>query len=206
MHTKDGGMDKFILVDSGFSILVDESSMSLPVGSPLRHHTRMLPFMARELVSDMAASQSSWRRSAHRPVQHCIRHDFESLFWVSLWCAIAVVSPGMEDPAQKIKGLKFLATWEMPSLRSTADRKHAIITDGGDALKKVPLSPSFKHLREWFRAFRSCFFEALVAQFRWKERKDTAPPFESFETGHGNVTRDEIFEAFTRYDESESVV
>ncbi|KAI0085820.1 hypothetical protein BDY19DRAFT_394592 [Irpex rosettiformis] len=198
VHTKHGGMDKFILVDSGFSVSVDESGM--PLGSPSCCHTRMLPFMAQELVADMDASSRSWRHSVHKPAQHCVRHDFESLFWVSVWCAITVVSPDEEDPGQKINGLKYLATWEMPSLRCAANRKHAIIFGGNAELNRVPLSPYFEHLREWVRAFCDCIYDGFIARRRWEKKyRNAQPSFSQYETGHGEVTREKLLEAFKSY-------
>ncbi|KAI0085817.1 hypothetical protein BDY19DRAFT_996481 [Irpex rosettiformis] len=87
----------------------------------------------------------------------------------------------------------------------SANRKHVIITDGKVELKTIPLSPSLKHLRKWFKAFHSCILMGLLARNEWDEFEETAPPFEDYETGRGEVTRERLLKSFEHIpDDAES--
>ncbi|KAI0660109.1 hypothetical protein C8Q70DRAFT_1053345 [Cubamyces menziesii] len=61
-----------------------------PDGTPQdpagKRHTGTLPFMALELLEDMASKPGL--NSA--PVVHELHHDYESLYWVTLWCTMKV--------------------------------------------------------------------------------------------------------------------
>ncbi|KAI0085809.1 hypothetical protein BDY19DRAFT_394013 [Irpex rosettiformis] len=196
------GKDRFVLTDFDLAVFTDKNGQS--TGPTSHHRTGTLPFMAFDLISNMADSSELPLSSSEREhLQHCVRHDFESLFWVSLWCAVSVVSPGKEDPVQKQKGLKYLSRWEEHPLENVANQKQAIITGGSIQLKKAPLSPSFKHLYGWLKAFCSCIQKGLQANINWVDaNEDIAPPFKDYETGHGMVTRDELFKAFTDYEKA----
>ena len=95
-QTKEG-KDWFILID--FDLGVKVTKEGFPLGPSARHHTGTLPFMAYELVGSLQSPIFTQNEAKSHVVQHCIRHDFESLFWVSLRCATSLVDPKLSKSA-----------------------------------------------------------------------------------------------------------
>ncbi|KAI0085302.1 hypothetical protein BDY19DRAFT_450284 [Irpex rosettiformis] len=206
MYKKRDGEDWFLLIDFDLAVGLRENGQ--PTGPSARHRTGTLPFMAVDLIDDIAAQESANRFYPWEPsLQHSIRHDFESLFWVSLWCAVCVVSSNHKvDPELLQVGRDWLSKWEAPdkSYMSIADRKQKIITKPGE-LKNAPLSPSFHHLRRWLDVFRACISAGSEALAHWKMEHPTASltsaaNFHLHETGDDEITRSKILEAFENYD------
>ena len=94
MYLREGDNVYGVLIDFDLGVHVDENGHSL--GHSSLHRTGTLPFMAVELISDLAETYDTSDTTITQQ-QHCVRHDFESLFWVSLWCAIRFVSPTHKD-------------------------------------------------------------------------------------------------------------
>ncbi|KAI0085854.1 hypothetical protein BDY19DRAFT_896020, partial [Irpex rosettiformis] len=206
MYKERDGEDWFLLIDFDLAVGLRENGQ--PTGPSARHRTGTLPFMAVDLIDDIAAQESANRFYPWEPsLQHSIRHDFESLFWVSLWCAVCVVSSNHKvDPELLQVGRDWLSRWEAPdkSYRSIVNEKQVIITD---LLKfnVAPLSPSFSHLRGWLNVFRACIKAGSEALAHWKTEHPTASVtsaanFHLHETGNDEITRSKILEAFENYD------
>ena len=68
---------------------VDEEGK--PVGQTSRHRTGTLPYMARDLLTDMNAVERDPKN--HKPLPHCVRFDYESLFFCVLALAITTIGP-----------------------------------------------------------------------------------------------------------------
>lgn len=86
---------------------------SLQKRSPTsKHRTGTLAFMAIDLIRNAAAYGQD------PPIPHLVRYDYESVFWLDLWSAMALVKPGTEEEAKahKNKGLG--------DCRLGADRRH----------------------------------------------------------------------------------
>ncbi|KAI0324177.1 hypothetical protein GY45DRAFT_1439236 [Cubamyces sp. BRFM 1775] len=80
--TEDG--PNFIFGD--FDLAVTLNPDGTPQDPTGKRHTGTLPFMAIELLEDMASKPGP--NSA--PVVHELHHDYESLYWVTLWCSMKV--------------------------------------------------------------------------------------------------------------------
>ncbi|KAI0660104.1 hypothetical protein C8Q70DRAFT_978275 [Cubamyces menziesii] len=80
--TEDG--PNFILGD--FDLAATLNPDGPPKDPAGQRHTGTLPFMALELLEDMASKPGL--NSA--PVVHELHHDYESLYWVTLWCTMKV--------------------------------------------------------------------------------------------------------------------
>ncbi|KAI0771816.1 hypothetical protein BC629DRAFT_1530971 [Irpex lacteus] len=133
MHRKSSeGADDFILVD------FDLAANSVGSFSPW-NRLGTLPFMPYDLVVDIARRE----RNKGNPATHCVRFDFESLFWVAAWCS---------DTYNAVAGVK-----------------RTIMTTPGE-LESAPLSPAFQHLRGWLLAFKRPFAQAIIEEMNanWK--------------------------------------
>ena len=98
------GRANFILCDFDLAILLNEDGSPAGPGARGTHHTGTLPFMARQLVEDLALHPG-------RPhVPHELHHDFESLYWVALWCTMKADYEEQEPTFQE-RINSFLARW-----------------------------------------------------------------------------------------------
>ena len=210
MYTVKDGKDWFVLIDFDLGVHVDENGHSLGYSS--LHRTGTLPFMAVELISDLAETYDTSDTTITQQ-QHCVRHDFESLFWVSLWCAIRFVSPTHKDGCGtwKEKSGAYLSLWESGSAEnpyaSISVFKEAIFSRSHHFTKALSyLSPSFKHMGGWFAAFRLPFAEAGRAGEAKYSYKEAATPekrlhnWSDYETGYGKVTRDTLMQALGQWE------
>ncbi|PSS30881.1 hypothetical protein PHLCEN_2v2578 [Hermanssonia centrifuga] len=153
------------------------------------HRTGTLPFMAYELVKDMAR----YGEPGHVPVVHRLRYDFESLFWVALWCAVKM--PTGRDASEDGALHKVVQEWESGPLTMLASYKRIVCTRParmGDIL--LPLSSD--HLRPWFQSWCKVMGKADSHLQEYKDASQ-APyrllPFD-METVDGLLTRDSIKE------------
>ncbi|KAI0685290.1 hypothetical protein BC835DRAFT_1523493 [Cytidiella melzeri] len=86
IYQNRNGEDRFILINFNLAVFVDENGF--PKGATPRHQTGTLPYMALKLIQDMQAAEEM--DSKCERVIHCARHDYECVFWVTLWCAIKI--------------------------------------------------------------------------------------------------------------------
>ena len=213
-QTKEG-KDWFILID--FDLGVKVTKEEFPLGPSARHRTGTLPFMAFELVESIGSETIP-----EKPVRHCVRHGFESLLWVSLWCAVCIVDPRSlsdDDAAQEQARATFLATLEKGDPETMASRKMKLLTNP-DQFMAIPLSPAFKHLHIWLSYFLQPFFKYIITAMQQRQRsffeaqihalsggkaqeqtdETVLSDFALYETGHGHVTRNALLEAVGLYE------
>ena len=205
MYTQNEGKGRFVLIDYDLGIKVTKEGF--PLGPSARHRTGTLPFMAYELVETIKSPDDT---GDPKPIQHCVRHDFESLFWVSLRCAVRLTraeSHGEDESVAKARD-DFLASLEKGKLNAVAGRKENILNTQSEMMK-CPLSASFTHLRTWLNSFRIPFWNYKAAREHaeinlWRQTQTTTltgsrqpagskeailDDFASYETGYGTITR-----------------
>lgn len=123
MYTQNEGKGRFILIDYDLGVKVTKEGF--PLGPSARHRTGTLPFMAYELVETIKSPDDT---GDPKPIQHCVRHDFESLFWVSLWSAVTVgptsLAPGFASQARD----NFLASLERGDSQTIASNSVSRVT------------------------------------------------------------------------------
>ncbi|KAH9896016.1 hypothetical protein C8Q73DRAFT_462273 [Cubamyces lactineus] len=102
MCDETGGRADFILTDFDLAVMLNDDGT--PRGPTAKHRTGTLPFMARELLEDLALHPGD----PH--VLHELHHDYESLFWVALWCTMRV--DYFEEPKLQTRIDDFLNQWE----------------------------------------------------------------------------------------------
>lgn len=110
VHVREGKFH-FILIDFDLAIVLPQShdaESSYVASSKFR--TGTLPFMAHELVFDASLFDIRAKDVTSVPIQHCLRHDYESLFWVSLYSVLSLLQKGLST-ARRQKLVLELASW-----------------------------------------------------------------------------------------------
>jgi hypothetical protein len=194
MHVDRDDEDHFILIDFDLAVRVDQNGQ--PLGERSRHRTGTLPFMAYELVHDMYLAEDMGVTPREDVMVHCVRHDFESVLWVSFWCAISIEKVGTYDTQDyRQKRMKYLTEWESGTYKQIACLKCLMLIDKKQ-MREAPLSPSFQHLRKWLLAFQEIFrngyFHNEKQAEKYPRRNSDKESFKKFETWYGAVTRKKL--------------
>ncbi|KAI0634839.1 hypothetical protein C8Q77DRAFT_1104308 [Trametes polyzona] len=90
-------------------------------------------------------------------VSHQLYHDYESLFWVSLWAAMKTET--VLDPSLNGKIREAVSEWETGEPTTIANRKEHILTL--KTLHKVPLTPRFEKLYPFLHYFAKVLANAM---------------------------------------------
>lgn len=195
MYEMRGNKYYFILIDYDMGVVLPTAGKgSYRISS--KHRTGTLPFMARALVEDALFAAESGGDWTH--IRHLLCHDYESLFWVSLWCPLMLPMSGVSK--QQVKILRAKAqSWELGDLDKISAVKGELITRGLARLNNH-LPPAAACFIEWFEAWVELLFRARIAQ-RTHERvatrrerdglQPTTEPWDA-ETIDGLFTRDTI--------------
>lgn len=203
------GIGHFILGDFDLATFVQENGQPLSRGPSSRHCTGTLPFMAFDLVHAMAKGEQKkggTHTSFTSRMRHCVRFDFESLFWVAVWCAVRVRKPqtdGVDEGGEESD--HYVTLWGKGTYTAIAGVKRTIMTTPGE-LESAPLSPAFQHLQGWLLAFKRPFTQAIVEEMTAdddyidEESDMEQRDFCSYETGYGKVTRDTLMKALETYE------
>ncbi|THH00125.1 hypothetical protein EW026_g2350 [Hermanssonia centrifuga] len=207
MYEMRRGRPYFILIDFDFAAILDAKRKGRSsVGATSKHRTGTLPFMAHELLQDMI--RMSMPNYVLRVV-HRLRHDYESLFFVTLWCTITM--PEVADKTLKERLVDYVLRWETASVESVSTLKSNMIRQLSP-MRDVPLPPCAEFLRRFFKAWLISFskgynlFDAITIK---REEEDLAlsddeepeqTPAGEFdlETLGGFICRDAIIEMLSR--------
>lgn len=146
------GQAHFVL--NGFDLAVRlNPDGTLATETMAKHRTGTLPFMAIELLEDIHVHADS------PTVTHELHHDYESLFWVAIWCTMKTEHNIARELQQLVQTA--VTTWETKSYQIIAWNKKDILF--GSKLKDLPMTPRFEPLRPVLRLFRKVFQEANEA-------------------------------------------
>ncbi|KAH9847061.1 hypothetical protein C2E23DRAFT_849942 [Lenzites betulinus] len=148
----EGAGVHFVLTDFDLAVRLDSNGTAK--GVTARHRTGTLPFMAVELLKDMAKNPSNPQ------IAHEQRHDYESLFWVAAWSMMKTEDKIEDNLKREIK--LTVAEWETGDYQSMAHRKADLLLWGG-ALNELPLTPRFEHLVPLIKSFARVFKNAQHA-------------------------------------------
>ena len=113
------------------------------VSATANHRTGTLPFMACELLCDATAS----REPGYEPIPHLLRHDYESLFWVALWCVLTLMLKGVPK-RYRARHLKLARRLEEGELHSIAGHKLNVSMRPINA--QIVLPRRARSLHNWF--------------------------------------------------------
>lgn len=198
MYEHREGCIYFILIDFDMATVlpIGDDASYVPTS---KHRTGTLPFMAVDLIKD--ASMSS--KKGHIPVAHRLCHDFESIFWLCLWCTLVMLSVGLED-SERNENLAIVRAWETAELKAIAFAKKCIRSEAFRS-NQITLSPSAIEagLDDWFESWTSLWRRvgALIGSHEDEvitaKRRKLPPPRFDFETVGGTLTRDNLKEVLT---------
>ena len=186
----------FILIDFDMAIVII-TTLSNGDGSTYvassKFRTGTLPFMACRLLEDAACySFKNWK-----PIKHRLCHDIESLFWVALWCALALFLEYIEDRAERRALDKRVQSWEKGSLTAIAAQKQVLCIHKLSR-SNITLPGPVANLSPWFDAWARLFQLANTASTdrEWEvddaaARNATPEPFDE-ETIGGTFSRENL--------------
>lgn len=209
MYTERDGKGYFILIDFDLASRVDK--FGEPLRATPRHKPGGLPFMAYELLMDMHDLLAVSKEDSVLPtLPHCIRFDYQSLFWVCLWCAATVVTTDQKfgSALQEERYKEHLIGWQTGKHEAMSTIKSTIITNPSRLLQ-IPLSPRFENMRLWLLYFRKPFANGMAKLTEFLDDASEAKllgkslpqeTFEQYETMHGEVTRDTLLAQFDKFD------
>ena len=182
----------FILNDFDLATFVQDNGKQLNPASS-RHRTGTLPFMAIELLQDTAkplAKVKSGRMLFQ--VVHRLRHDWESLLWVALWCMLTM-DPDVSGTELETEIECFLSDWEMGEFRTIANVKLSVLSDSGDVENLVP--PRFQRLLPWFKRWCCVLKDSWVVVTRHRSLSRLRLIHAERETLEGTITLEKLKDA-----------
>ena len=182
----------FILNDFDLATFVQDNGKQLNSASS-RHRTGTLPFMAAELLQDMDTPLTvvgSGRVVLQ--VVHRLRHDWESLFWVALWCMLTM-DPDVSGTELETKIVSFLSDWEMGELSTIADIKLSVLMNTGRVDKIVP--PRFQCLHPWFKRWCCVLKDSWAVVTRHRSLSRSRLIHAERETLEGTITLEKLKDA-----------
>jgi hypothetical protein len=136
------GKPYFILNDFDLATVEKAPEEESPTS---KHRTGTLAFMCLELLLDLANETPG-----NLPVFPRLRYDFESLFWVALWCAITMEAV---DDELRARVRTEITAWEAGTFHKISSHKHSMLFNPGQ-FDRLPLTPKFQHLRGWLNRWR----------------------------------------------------
>ncbi|KAJ3554595.1 hypothetical protein NM688_g3026 [Phlebia brevispora] len=185
MYEKRGDYYHFVLIDFDMAVVLPKHESTYVASSS--HRTGTLPFMAKELI------YNAWMiiktKGARSPIKHLLRHDLESLLWVSLWGVSTLLTKYLtHDETEALA--EWVRSWEVGNLNDIAGRKNTICCQGLDECEVV-FPPHALCLKPWFDAWTQTLEETYTFTNRWmkksKAQKDKASTLE-WETAGGTLT------------------
>lgn len=199
MYEMHGDKYYFILIDYDMGVVLPTgSNSSYKVSS--KYRTGTLPFMACVLIEDASLALRPGSYWTH--IRHLLCHDYESLFWVSLWCPLVLPMPGLtEDQVETLRDEAL--SWEMGTLKTVHSVKTALILGG--LAKLPPLPPATLCLRKWFNEWFKLLYrsrnelithEQVVFDRKLYGEDPDSTPWDA-ETINGTLSRDAIKAAIT---------
>ncbi|EKM48974.1 uncharacterized protein PHACADRAFT_202165 [Phanerochaete carnosa HHB-10118-sp] len=189
----------FILNDFDLATFVQDNGTRLHPASS-KHRTGTLPFMAIEILQDMDIPLTVAKPGRiELQIAHRLRHDWESLLWVALWCMLTT-DPDASGTELESKIVSFLSDWETGELSTIADVKISVIHDSSRAEKLIP--PRFRTLIPWFARWCDVLRDAhqVIKRHRLLSRKELVRM--DRETLNGTITLEKLKEALHAPDEA----
>lgn len=197
----DGG-PCFILNDFDLAVRVNEDGS--PKGNTSTHRTGTVPYMAVDLLLNLKEAKMAMARGEKpKGISHCVRFDYESVFWVSLGFGLKLLpanTPNRERKEQDQYEL-YLADW----MNEDASAQKQVLLSFQKNLQSIlsALSEPFRSLEDWFSSFQKPFRKGYAADESWTEkqkkmvkRRKTVSPveksFKEYETLFGRVTFETI--------------
>ncbi|KAF7797013.1 hypothetical protein EIP86_008205 [Pleurotus ostreatoroseus] len=202
MYELREGKPYFVLIDYDMAVHLPDSGGRRKQHAKYREGT--LPFMAVDLIRNIADPEKD-------PTPHFLRHDYEAVFWLSVWCPAVFTEPTNEEEQKaKKRNVGMVRAWETRDFTDIADSKNLI--RHGPLRSRLHLFGKATCLRPWIRRWIKFWKKIDAALDDMEDALDDAnengltPPTFDFETVGGLFTRDGLLSALTtpsRTDEDE---
>ena len=183
------GRPHFVLIDFDMARVLPADPSNFVPSSKDRPET--LTFVAADLLEDAAKSEND----DYVPIPHRLHHEYESLNYISYWCATLLVES--DDATQRKTFIDTLREWETGSYRRIALIKKGFRRQS-DWAAVLPKAAVEAGLDDWFWRWALVFRKVDdVAETRGdqvvqdKKAKRVSPPFD-YETMGGLLTRDKL--------------
>ncbi|THG98171.1 hypothetical protein EW026_g3983 [Hermanssonia centrifuga] len=195
MYEIRGNKIYFILIDFDFATTVDDEGHPIGVAGRSKHRTGTLPFMAFDLVADMAKRD----RPGYQPIAHVLRHDYESVYYVSIFSSVSY--PAVRRSAKLKAYRSSVKKWESGTYDAIASIKEKLCWKQSYVSEDLELPPSSEFLRPYFvrfcEAFRQAHFlveaeHSVINNFGDASRGKTHTARSGHETLGGLLSRDAI--------------
>ena len=187
-EVRDGGEPFFILND--FDLVSLDKSDDEEAKPSSKHRTETLPFMPCEVLDDL----EKVNREGSPVIPHILRFDFESLYWVSLWCTMAMEP--VRDPVLKQAIKTTLSEWETGSFKQIASLKRNLIRKPA-LVKTLPMTPLYMPCRKWLLSWTALLFRAdmqlSTCELQVEQGLDVDPI--DLETIDGIITKESMLKA-----------
>lgn len=180
----------FILNDFDMAVVLGSDDGS-PYTPSARHRAGTLPFMAVSLIHDAYHHNKS---PSWKSTKHLLRHDYESLFWVSLWCVLALhlhtVPPDKQESNRAI-----LMKWECSDLDTVQASKLSLSVRHLRA-SGITLPPAALCLEKWLDGWNSVLWDLVVELRRWESLAEPPASYD-VETANGIFSKERLLGTLT---------
>ncbi|KAF7794434.1 hypothetical protein EIP86_005568 [Pleurotus ostreatoroseus] len=151
MYEYRDGRLHFVLIDFDMATVILDGTPYVPSS---KHRTGTLAFMAVELIEDAAKVNNP----DHKAIAHLLCHDYESIYWLCLWCALVLVATA--DELLKARNLAIVRAWETKELWLIARSKTTIrfrpLYKNEIVLPEAAVDAG---LHEWFAEWQQIWFQ-----------------------------------------------
>ncbi len=185
MWEKQGDEVVFKLIDFDYATAVDDEGRPASTTAGSKHRTGTLPFMAYDLITDMAERNNP----LYEAIVHMLCHDVESLYYLSSYSMVTM--PDTEDDAKRVIYRKTVSAWEDGSLDTISAQKMHFLQP--EKVGKMLLPPQSQSLRSWLVRFCEVFKEARYEFVAY--RKSASSDRFDLETRGGTLSRDAVVSA-----------
>lgn len=193
MYELREGVPHFVLIDYDMAVILTTKAGERRKPTA-KYREGTLPFMAVDLLMNAA---NPWRK----PIPHFLRHDFESVYWLSVWSPAVLMDPQTEaEKEAKQSNVDIVRAWETGKFGSIADTKEAV-RRRSLTHRNIKLIGKAASLGTWYRQWRTIWRKVDAAILKNEDAVADAemygwplPSFD-FETVEGLVTRDSIIAA-----------
>lgn len=195
MYEYRGTRLHFVLINFDTATILTEDYVPSP-----KRRAGTYAFMAVDLIWDAALAGSE----DYQPIPHMLRHEFESIFWLSLWCTLLLVVVIDDQHRQHLH--KIVGAWETRRLEAIANSKFSLLTRSLSTKITLPAAAVDARLDGWFLSWAGIWREQEHGlqghRFRCEIAKLTgcpAPPSLDEETAGGIVSRENLRKELTLF-------
>ncbi len=144
----------FVLIDYDNSTFVDDNGVPASPTASSRHRTGTLPFMAYDLLKDMA----NRGKGTYHSVTHMLRHDYESLYYLGVYSMVTY--PPVPPGTKRVLYRDSVWGWESGTMAQIAAFKGMLCRRPAEVRDDLLLPAVCERFRPWIVRFCKVFKQA----------------------------------------------